>query len=136
MDSNILWWCWGLDWILGDMQARPSSRFRAPLTQRRVRFYAVNPRIDTTYSPDVSLRPNPDGLLAERTVTPMIEQRPQSPLFDLGYAEIANLALLPELSAADRIRIEVTPLVTGLRFWSYVSVTNNETQHVTTISPE
>jgi subtilisin family serine protease len=29
MASNTLWWCWGLDWILGNQQAFPNSTRRA-----------------------------------------------------------------------------------------------------------
>ena len=32
--------------------------------------------------------------------------------------------------------VRVTPLTPGLRIWAFVSVTNNETQHVTTITPQ
>jgi IPT/TIG domain-containing protein len=32
-------------------------------------------------------------------------------------------------------RVDIEPLSPGLRFWAFVSVTNNETQHITTITP-
>lgn len=34
------------------------------------------------------------------------------------------------------VRVEVEPLGEGARFWAFVSVTNNETQHVTLITPQ
>ena len=34
------------------------------------------------------------------------------------------------------VRIEIEPLTADLRFWAFVSVTNNETQHVTVITPQ
>ncbi len=109
-----------------DVDARPGAAVR-------VRFYRVNPATETTT--DVFNPPSIDPLLAERTVQLTTEQRSETPLFDLGYAEISNVGILPELQNVDRIRIEVTSLTTGLRFWSFVSVTNNDTQHVTVISP-
>lgn len=36
----------------------------------------------------------------------------------------------------DTVRAEIEPLTEGLRYWAFVSVTNNETQHVTTITPQ
>lgn len=36
---------------------------------------------------------------------------------------------------ADSVRVQIDPLSSGLRFWALVSVTNNETQHVTLVSP-
>ncbi|MDP9361074.1 MAG: hypothetical protein M3P29_06440 [Acidobacteriota bacterium] len=110
-----------------DVDARQDARVR-------VRFYRVNAAIDTTTEP-FNPQPPPDLLLAERTVQLTTEQRAGTPTNDLGYAEISNVGALPELQNADRIRIEVTSLTTGLRFWSFVSVTNNDTQHVTILSP-
>ncbi|MCM2313956.1 MAG: hypothetical protein NDJ92_02225 [Thermoanaerobaculia bacterium] len=42
----------------------------------------------------------------------------------------------PEIRRYGLVRIAITPLSQGLRFWAFVSVTNNETQHVTTITPQ
>lgn len=109
-----------------DVDARQDARVR-------VRFYRINPAADTPYDPFNP--PALDILLAERTVQLVTEQRSGSPTYDLGYAEISNVSTLPELQLVDRVRIEVTSLTAGLRFWSFVSVTNNETQHVTMVSP-
>lgn len=38
-------------------------------------------------------------------------------------------------SSGDTMRIEIEPLTPGLRYWAFVSVTNNDTQSVTVISP-
>lgn len=45
------------------------------------------------------------------------------------------LSAFPQLNGLDEVRVEVEPLTMGLRYWAMVSITNNETQHVTTISP-
>jgi hypothetical protein len=72
-----------------------------------------------------------DPLLAEFTLS---LQPPEFPLDYPGYAQVTlwNLAGLP---TTGRLRVEITPVEPGLRFWGFVSVTNNETQHVTTITP-
>jgi len=40
------------------------------------------------------------------------------------------------LAPGNPIRIEVRAPEGGSRFWAFVSVTNNQTQHVTIISPQ
>lgn len=51
-------------------------------------------------------------------------------------AELHNIsAVVPQLRGIDRVMIEVEPLTSGSRFWAFVSVTNNATQHVTAITP-
>lgn len=39
-----------------------------------------------------------------------------------------------DLEGVERLRIDIEPLDQGLRLWSFVSITNNETHHVTTVS--
>jgi hypothetical protein len=34
------------------------------------------------------------------------------------------------------VRVRIDPVTPGLRFWAFVSATNNETQHVTVVSPQ
>lgn len=53
-----------------------------------------------------------------------------------GYAQIGNFTdTFPQLAAFPRLRVEITPISEGVRYWAFISVTNNETQHVTTITP-
>lgn len=55
-----------------------------------------------------------------------------------GLAELGNLSDLPELSSlnvGDAVRVEVEALTPGLKLWAMVSVTNDETQHVTLLTP-
>ena len=42
----------------------------------------------------------------------------------------------PALAGVTSMRIEVVPLTPNLRFWAFVSITNNETQEVTIVSPQ
>jgi hypothetical protein len=44
-------------------------------------------------------------------------------------------AAFPQLASAQLLRIVLDPVSADLRFWAFVSVTNNETQHVTVITP-
>lgn len=54
-----------------------------------------------------------------------------------GYAQFVDLVgAFPQVAASETVRVEITPLSEGLRFWAFASVTNNETQHVTTITPQ
>lgn len=53
-----------------------------------------------------------------------------------AYADIGNVADLPQLADSARVHIEVEPLAPDMRFWAFVSVTNNETQHVTLVTPQ
>ena len=102
----------------------------------RVRFYRVDPSALSPSEVFLEFRPKPDKLLAERVVPLVTEQRLNAPQADLGYTELGNVGSMLELQGVDRIRIEVTPLTAGMRFWAFVSVTNDETQHVTVISPQ
>lgn len=53
-----------------------------------------------------------------------------------AWAQVGDfVARHPQLAGNDRVRIEVEPQA-GVRFWAFVSVTNNETQHVTLITPQ
>lgn len=51
------------------------------------------------------------------------------------YSGITNL-IPAGFNAGSVVGVRVTPLTPGLRIWAFVSVTNNETQHVTTITPQ
>jgi IPT/TIG domain len=54
-----------------------------------------------------------------------------------GYATLDVTGLLPlEKSWPDTVRIQITPLTAGSRYWSFVSLTNNDTQIVTLVTPQ
>jgi hypothetical protein len=52
-----------------------------------------------------------------------------------SMAERGNLQDLPELATEHAVWMEIVPVTPGLRFWAFVSVTNNATQEVTIIAP-
>jgi hypothetical protein len=54
-----------------------------------------------------------------------------------AFAYIGDLLIAhPELSGIASLRIELTPVTQGMRIWALVTVTNNDTQQVTTVSPQ
>ncbi len=52
-----------------------------------------------------------------------------------GFLELSQLDFIAPAGGFDRLRIDVLPVSPGTRIWAFVSVTNNETQHVTIIAP-
>jgi len=52
------------------------------------------------------------------------------------FERLANLPPVNLPDSTPRVRVDVDPITPGLRFWAFVSLTNNETQHVTVISPQ
>lgn len=98
----------------------------------RVRFFSTPRHVSAPafrgYPPDVLLAEETIAMTARRHVSTW-ERYP-------GYAEIQMLTQThPELLQTERMRIEVTSLTEGVRLWGFVTITNNETQHVTVVSP-
>jgi hypothetical protein len=88
----------------------------------RVRIYANDETISRT-STEMTLTLDPDAFA---TTTDFLSTRPAS--IQLDPLQLGSL------SGASTMHIEVTPIDEGVRLWSFVSVTNNETNHVTTFS--
>lgn len=97
---------------------------------------------DVTPSPaqfQVNVWTLPEGTTAPRFVssTQLVATSPQTGEFrDLpSYAQLDLAAAIPS-GTAGPLRIEVAPLSQGSRFWAFVSITNNETQLVTLVTPQ
>lgn len=112
------------------------SRFRQAL-----RVYDPDSRTTST----VSVRIYPMiGAASPLVATTLLLQRPSSNDCSViqekcfpSYAEIQNLPVaFPNLQGQETVRVEIESLTPGLRFWSFIAITNNETQHVTTITPQ
>lgn len=105
------------------------DRFRQML-----RVYDFDGRLDATVLVRVY---SPDGtLLGEATLPLQTTGIPEQRLVRPGYAEIGWLAAaFPQIASYHRVRFELVPATSGLRYWGFISVTNNETQHVTVIEP-
>jgi hypothetical protein len=53
------------------------------------------------------------------------------------YAEIPDLvAAFPQIATEERLRVTVEPLTPGMRFWAFITITDNATQQVTVVSPQ
>lgn len=105
----------------------PRTEFRAVPRRVVVKVYETN-RFQNAPHPTIT----GDRLLAEfvrsLNLGPALWTAP-------GYFQ-EDLDTIAALSRTGRTRVEVTPLSTDLRFWAFVSVTNNETQHVTVVEPQ
>ena len=78
--------------------------------------------------PDEMEPADADPLIAEWELTLGHGGDPRFP----GYAQL----MLPTTVVGERVRAEIAPLAEGMRFWAFVSVTNNATQHITVITPQ
>lgn len=100
-----------------------------------VRFYRTDSSLG---SPITGQEPSPakDVLLAELSV-PLKTQgfTGFSAQSSFGYGELFDLSSLPQLSGASRLRIEVVSTTKEQKLWAFVSVTHNDTQHVTLVTP-
>jgi len=104
------------------------SRFRLLL-----RVYEVN----ATHA-EFALRVYDDSTgeqVDERILTLMAP--PQgTPHFQPAYAQVSDLASHSELTSGGTLRIEIQPLTAGSAFWAFISITNNDTQEFTVITPQ
>ena len=112
------------------LMLRVYDPFQTPDAQVRVRFWSIWQATNTGVSAFTS---QPPQLLGERTLT--LKTRPPSgdePSVEPGYAQLAiDRSMLA--SAPNVIAVDVEPLTPGLRFWAFITATDNATQHVTTI---
>lgn len=74
-------------------------------------------------------------LVDERTLdVKEIAARGEFPAFP-GFASMSDVTADVATTSGAVMRVEIEPLTPGLRYWAFVSVTNNSTQDVTVISP-
>jgi hypothetical protein len=52
-----------------------------------------------------------------------------------SLAEVPGFESAPELAGQTALWIDVVPITPGLRIWAFVSITNNDTQQVTLVTP-
>jgi hypothetical protein len=65
-----------------------------------------------------------------RTVTPVSANG-----YTPGFVEVDDL-LSGVSSPPAQVRVVIAPITTGIAFWSYVSVTNNDSQQITLVTPQ
>lgn len=110
-----------------DFDARPTAQvlmkvYRIPHSPA---IPNTAPLVETT----LTLTEPPNNTLDANTVNEL-KIRP-------GYAQIAwLLQSYPQITPGEPLRIEITPITPGLRFWAFAAITNNDTQHITTITPQ
>jgi hypothetical protein len=92
-----------------------------------VRYFAIDP---SQVSPNVA-----DRLVLAQTVPFRYVNQPEF-AFHPGYIQIDGLRAHPELDGVEFLRIDIVSVTEGLEFWAFVSVTNNETQHITVVTPQ
>jgi hypothetical protein len=113
------------------------SRFRSLL-----RVYDFDPgdghevEVRIFRTPSTITFPSPSSLAPDQLLLDTVLQLRNAGLPALypGYATLSIPDLLT-VGINDRLRVEVVPLTPLLRYWAFVSVTNNETQHVTVVTP-
>jgi len=117
------------------LMLRVYDPFQTPGAQVRVRFWSIWQVTNTGVSAFTS---QPPQLLGERTLT--LKVRPQADdeaSVEPGYAQLAfDRGMLSSVPASSNntIAVDVEPLTAGLRFWAFITATENETQRVMTIS--
>ena len=112
------------------------GRFR-----QHLRIYAIS---NPGERPAVAVRVKDDAgmVLAERTVTltdvTVPDFAPAGHLTGVpSYGEIPYLmTAIRQPVTATSFNISIEPITPGLRYWAFVSVTNNDTQEVTTVTPQ
>jgi hypothetical protein len=111
-----------------------------PLDSRfRVTLRAYDPDVHQHASFRFDFRDMQGGaLLASRTVAVVYKQSGE-----FAFPRVAACAQLgdlrgsvPEIANQDIVRVDVSSVDEATRFWAFASVTNNETQHVTLITPQ
>lgn len=104
---------------------RVYDTFETEGTTVEVRVFAddeIAPRVSQVHSLETL-----DG--SQLTTTARLPVRPR-------YAQVDLRTLDAELAGAKLLRIEVEPLTAGSRIWAFATATNNETHHVTVLSPQ
>ena len=98
----------------------------------RVRFYSMTGTV-TAPLHEMVVTPG-SSLLYTSSLDSLIKPCAATPIYP-NYAEISSFrSNLPAEETA--VRIEVEPMGFTAGFWAFVAVTNNETQHVTTVTPQ
>jgi hypothetical protein len=102
----------------------------APPFRSMLRIYDFDPDSSHAVLVRILLPSSDHDLLLDTRSIPL--RPPADPITYPGYAEL-DLSYLAD--RAQEVRVEIAPATDELRFWAFVSTTNNQTQHVTLITP-
>ena len=96
-----------------------------------VRISVLGIRLNTD-----EIRSSPDVLIGsqDRALSDHHEWLPINTLTIPGFLEISDIGSMAPVTGYDLVRVDVQPLDTS-SVWAFVSITNNETQHITVIAP-
>lgn len=74
-------------------------------------------------------------LLGERLFT--LDRAPgDTPIYYPAYAQLDGLMDIIHGATSDRLAIEIVPAVATQQLWGFISITNNDTQDITTVTPQ
>jgi hypothetical protein len=129
------------------MSAGPIYLLNVPIEPRfrqTLRVYALpdveRPEVEVRYfrQPVPALRPSDFEIRLLRVERIALRTRASTEEFQFfpAIAEVANVETFPEFVGESTIWVEIVPLTPGLRIWALLSITNNENQQVTIISPQ
>ena len=134
---------WGTEIpIVRESQYRSNAitLLNVPLDARfRVALRAYDPDVhqDAAFRFDF-LDSNTGAVLASRTVAALYKESGH-----FGFPRVAPCAQIgdvragvPEIANVSTVRVEISRANGASRFWAFASVTNDETQHVTLITPQ
>lgn len=92
---------------------------------------------DVTHGAAVRVRIFPfqgDQALVDQNVMLLQPENPLTAPAQIGLHGLTSL--FPALNGIPRLRIEIDALSLTQRLWGFVSITNNETQEFTTVTPQ
>jgi hypothetical protein len=120
--------------------SRPIDLLNVPVDRRfrlMVRIYDIDGRSDASVRVSAYSFPARGDALGEidLPLTPPIGTHPR---YKPSYVQFSDVLQLvpPGVNPGSVLVLRITPITPSLRIWAFVSVTNNETQHVTTITPQ
>jgi hypothetical protein len=121
-----------------DAFARPFDLLNVPLVARfRQTLRVYDLAATSSSSVKVQYFAMPAGTLLKEYDLPIMFPTDQlTPPTTPGYAEVGFVGNAPELAGVERIRVRIIPMNEQQRLWGMVSVTNNDTQELTIISPQ
>ncbi|HVS31478.1 MAG TPA: IPT/TIG domain-containing protein [Thermoanaerobaculia bacterium] len=111
----------GPDSVIAILNVPIAAQYR-----QKLRIYDFDGELGRT------VRVNIDGVVTRDIVLSAAAESGDFPEYP-GYAEL-DLNLIPELIGRDAVTVTIDTPAEG-RFWAYVSVTNNDTQQVTVVTP-
>ena len=124
----------------GEFTTQPVVLVNVPMDGRfrlMLRVYDIDGRADASVRVEVFPFPGSGAAIGQIDL-PLIPPGGRHPKYKPSYVQYEDLHGLipPGFNPGSVVGARITPLTPGLRIWAFISVTNNETQHVTTVTPQ